>query len=166
MPRPRNFAGFCNHKFWYRRVRKIFRGCPGELGHGLSANGYFNVIMELSSVTALAFFRAALKIGVAGKIINPYVYVNLTVSRCHQLLILQNIALMEGTVRRPSDKGQLARFLLLGFGSSSITAVVHDVGGTNCTMGNGLFYKTGVNPPPQAQEINAGFGLFPIFSPR
>ncbi len=105
-------------------------------------------------------FSGRLKIGVAGKIINR-VYVNQTYPVAANLS-LSSIA-QEGTGTGLDTSVMLsAPWVWL----PSITAVVHDVGGTNFTLGNGFFYKTGVNPPPQQQEINAGFGLFPIFSPR
>jgi hypothetical protein len=105
-------------------------------------------------------FSGRIKIGVAGKIINR-VYVNQTYPVATDLS-LQNIA-QEGTGAGLDTSIMLtAPWAWL----PSITAVVHDVGGTNFTLGNGLFYKTGINPPPQAQEINAGLGLFPIFSSR
>jgi len=108
----------------------------------------------------LRLFSGRLKIGATGKIINR-VYVNQTFPVTANLS-LPNIA-QEGTGAGLDASVMLsAPWLWL----PSITAVVHDVGGTNFTLGNGIFYKTGVNPPNQAQEINAGFGLFPIFTPR
>lgn len=105
-------------------------------------------------------FSGRLKIGVAGKIINR-VYVNSPVTGV--TTSLPTSIYKEGTGAGLDTSIMLsAPWALL----PSITAVVHDVGGTNFTVGNGIFYKTGQNPPAQDQEVDGGFGLFPIFSPR
>jgi hypothetical protein len=126
---------------------------------GLAQMNYFNDYgAELGYCFRL--FQGRLKIGVSGKIINR-VYVNQTYPET-ATLSLNSIA-QEGTGAGLDTSIMLsAPWVWL----PSITAVVHDVGGTNFTLGNGFFYKTGVSPPPQAQEIDAGFGLFPIFSPH
>jgi len=126
-----------------------------------TGNMQYNYFNDFGAELGYCFrlFGGRLHIAASGKMINR-VYVNALLAGSSSNLSLSNLA-REGT-----GAGVDAAVMLSGpwIFLPTITAVVHDVGGTNFTIRNGIFYKTGNNPPPQEQEVNVAIGIFPIYS--
>jgi hypothetical protein len=119
---------------------------------------YFN---DWGAVVGYCFrlFSGRLKIGLSGKIIDR-TYINGNFASTATNLSLSTIG-QEGIGAGWDGSIMLsAPWALL----PSLTAVVHDVGGTNFTLAKGIF-TTNNNPPPppQQQSVDVGVAVFPIF---
>jgi hypothetical protein len=118
-----------------------------------------NYLNDVGAVIGYCFrlFSGRLKIGLSGKIIDR-TYVNGTFAGSSTSLAFSNMgregvgAGWDGSVMLSAPWAWLP----------SITGVVHDVGGTNFTLSKGMFNNGAATPPPQAQVIDLGIGLFPI----
>jgi hypothetical protein len=121
----------------------------------------YNYTNDEGAVLGYCFrlFEGRLKIGATGKLINR-VQVAQTFPGTTTGLTMQQIA-TEGT-GVGWDGGVLLTAPWDWLPTLGISA--HDIGNTKFNLGNGLQYKTGIQPGPQMQMVNAAIGIFPIHS--